>query len=147
MGNLYRAVDSAGDTIDFLLSPKRDLTAAKLFLRLALSGTSGIRPRVINLDGHPGICSCHCRAEAVGRSRTTLPMSTITLFKQRHRAGPSIYQEAHCGACGSGRQKDRVWEGGDPGQHGGGRKCVKDDGWLRSDASDPEGVDPLAAER
>jgi transposase-like protein len=94
---LYRAVDSAGDTIDFLLSPKRDLTAAKLFLRLALSGTSGIRPRVINLDGHPGICSCHCRAEAVGRSRTTLPMSTITLFKQRHRAGPSIYQEAHCG--------------------------------------------------
>ena len=38
---LYRAVDSAGDRIDFLLSPKRDLTAAKLFLRLALSGTSG----------------------------------------------------------------------------------------------------------
>ena len=51
--NLDRAVDSAGDTIDFLLSPKRDLTAAKLFLRLALSGTGGIRPRVINVDGHP----------------------------------------------------------------------------------------------
>ena len=50
---LYRAVDSAGDTIDFLLSPKRDLMAAKLFLRLALSGTSGVRPRVINVDGHP----------------------------------------------------------------------------------------------
>ena len=29
---LYRAVDSAGDTIDFMLSLKRDLTAAKLFL-------------------------------------------------------------------------------------------------------------------
>jgi len=50
---LYRAVDSAGDTIDFMLSPKRDLTAAKLFLRLALSGTGGIRPRVVNVDGHP----------------------------------------------------------------------------------------------
>ena len=50
---LYRAVDSVGDTIDFMLSPKRDLTAAKLFLRLALSGTGGIRPRVINVDGHP----------------------------------------------------------------------------------------------
>ncbi|PWU07398.1 MAG: IS6 family transposase [Terriglobia bacterium] len=49
---LYRAVDSAGATIDFLLSPHRDLTAAKLFLRLVLSGTS-IRPRVINVDGHP----------------------------------------------------------------------------------------------
>src|SRR5258708_37971231 len=36
-----------------LLSPQRDLTAAKLFLRLALSGTGGIPPRVINVGGHP----------------------------------------------------------------------------------------------
>ena len=50
---LYRAVDSAGETIDFMLSPKRDLTAAKLFLRLVLSGVRGRRPRVINVDGHP----------------------------------------------------------------------------------------------
>jgi transposase-like protein len=50
---LYRAVDSAGDTIDFMLSPKRDLTAAKLFLRLALSRVGRHRPRVINVDGHP----------------------------------------------------------------------------------------------
>jgi transposase, IS6 family len=50
---LYRAVDSTGETIDFVLSPKRDLIAAKLFLRLALSCPSGVRPRVINVDGHP----------------------------------------------------------------------------------------------
>jgi transposase-like protein len=49
---LYRAVDSAGETIEFMLSPKRDLLAAKLFLRLALSG-GGPTPRVINVDGHP----------------------------------------------------------------------------------------------
>jgi transposase, IS6 family len=49
---LYRAVDSAGETIEFMLSPKRDLIAAKLFLRLALSG-GGPSPRVINVDGHP----------------------------------------------------------------------------------------------
>jgi transposase-like protein len=42
-----------GNTIDFMLSPKRDLTAARLFLRLALSGTGRTRPRVINVDGHP----------------------------------------------------------------------------------------------
>jgi IS6 family transposase len=33
---LYRATDSAGNTIDFMLSPKRDPTAAKAFLQLAL---------------------------------------------------------------------------------------------------------------
>ena len=41
---LYRAVDSSGETIEFMLSPKRDLIAAKLFLRLALS-TGGPSPR------------------------------------------------------------------------------------------------------
>ncbi len=44
---LYRAVDSAGDTIDFLFSPYRDRIEAKSFLQLALSGR--IRPRVINV--------------------------------------------------------------------------------------------------
>jgi transposase-like protein len=53
---LYRAVDSAGETIEFMLSPKRDLIAATMFLRLALSG-EGPRPRVINVDGHPAYAS------------------------------------------------------------------------------------------
>jgi transposase, IS6 family len=34
---LYRAVDSNGDTIDFMLSSKRDLKAAKRFFKKALS--------------------------------------------------------------------------------------------------------------
>jgi transposase-like protein len=49
---LYRAVDSEGNTIDFMLSPYRDLTAAKHFLQLALWQAGQIRPRVINVDGH-----------------------------------------------------------------------------------------------
>ena len=53
---LYRAVDSAGETIKFMLSPKRDLIAAKLFLSLPLSG-GGPPPRVINVDGHPAYAS------------------------------------------------------------------------------------------
>jgi IS6 family transposase len=53
---LYRAIDSAGGTIDFLLSPNRDLIAAKGFLQLALSAGQ-IRPRVINVDGHPAYAS------------------------------------------------------------------------------------------
>lgn len=50
---LYRAIDSAGNTIDFLLSPKRDLIAAKGFIQLALWQVGQFRPRVINVDGHP----------------------------------------------------------------------------------------------
>ena len=47
----YRAVDSAGETIEFMLSPKPDLIA-KMFLRLALTA-SGPQPRVINVNGRP----------------------------------------------------------------------------------------------
>src|SRR5215467_4094510 len=50
---LYRAVDSAGNTIDFLLSPYRDLIAAKSFLQLAVAHEGRIQPRVINVGGHP----------------------------------------------------------------------------------------------
>jgi transposase-like protein len=49
---LYRAIDSTGDTIDFLLSPNRDAVAAKLFLQLALRNRGQVRPRVITVDGH-----------------------------------------------------------------------------------------------
>ena len=49
---LYRAVDSTGETIDFMLSPKRDVVAAKHFLQMALWRTGQVRPRVINIDGH-----------------------------------------------------------------------------------------------
>jgi len=45
-------VDSTGETIDFLLSPRRDAVAAKHFLQMAMWRVGGIRPRVINVDGH-----------------------------------------------------------------------------------------------
>ena len=47
---LYRAVDSTGQTIDFLLTDKRDTAAAKRFFRKALSSTGNPVPRVINVD-------------------------------------------------------------------------------------------------
>ena len=50
---LYRAIDSAGNTIDFLLSPYRDFVAARAFLQLAVAQAGRIQPRVINVDGHP----------------------------------------------------------------------------------------------
>jgi transposase-like protein len=50
---LYRAIDSAGATIDFLLSALRDAEAAKRLFRKALSRTSHPQPRVINTDLAP----------------------------------------------------------------------------------------------
>jgi transposase, IS6 family len=44
---LYRAVDSRGATIDFLLSAKRDAAAAKRFLAKSLGGENHPAPRVI----------------------------------------------------------------------------------------------------
>src|SRR5262249_11474175 len=58
---LYRAVDSTGETIDFLLSPKRDAVAAKHFLQMAMwragrdPTASDQRRRARCLSaGHPG---------------------------------------------------------------------------------------------
>ena len=47
---LYRAIDSAGATIDFLLSPLRAADTAKALLAKALADPSHPQPRVINTD-------------------------------------------------------------------------------------------------
>jgi len=49
----YRAVDSNGDTIDFMLSSKRDRKAAKRFLKKILSSNHNQIPRVIIVDKNP----------------------------------------------------------------------------------------------
>ena len=49
---LYRAVDSSGATLDFLLSAKQDAAAAKRFLTKALGRANHPAPRVINTDKH-----------------------------------------------------------------------------------------------
>ena len=47
---LYRAVDSSGQTLDFMLSAKRDANAAKRFLKKVLKAHHTQMPRVINVD-------------------------------------------------------------------------------------------------
>ena len=47
---LYRAVDSDGNTLDFLLTAKRDAEAAKRFFRKALNAVHAQEPRIINVD-------------------------------------------------------------------------------------------------
>ena len=47
---LYRAVDSEGNTLDFLLTAKRDAQAAIRFFRKAMKAVHTQEPRVINVD-------------------------------------------------------------------------------------------------
>jgi transposase-like protein len=47
---LYRAVDKQGRTIDFLLSERRDVAAAKRFFRNAIKNNG--TPRVVTLDAY-----------------------------------------------------------------------------------------------
>src|SRR5262249_23766589 len=76
------------ETIEFMLSPKRDLMAATLFLRLALSG-GGLPPRVINVDGHPAYASAVAELKQTGelgrhrRCRTAPYLNNI--IEQDHR--------------------------------------------------------------
>jgi transposase-like protein len=50
---LYRAVDSAGQTLDFLLNETRSTRAAKRFFRKVLSRPHVTAPRMINVDKNP----------------------------------------------------------------------------------------------
>ena len=47
---LYRAVDKQGRTVDFLLTAKRDVAAAKRFFQKAMNGNG--TPRIITLDAY-----------------------------------------------------------------------------------------------
>lgn len=47
---LYRAVDSEGNTLDFLLTAKRDAQAALRFRGRALNAVHTLETRVINID-------------------------------------------------------------------------------------------------
>ena len=71
-----------------MLSPKRDLIAAKLFLRLALSAGAP-HPRVINVDGHPAyataIADLKQTAELSRRCRCRTAPYLNNIIEQDHR--------------------------------------------------------------
>jgi transposase-like protein len=48
---LYRAVGRAGNTVEFRLSPRRDVAAAKASFRKAIKG-QGSKPRTVTLNGY-----------------------------------------------------------------------------------------------
>ena len=61
---LYRAVDSDGNTLDFLLTARRDAPAAVWFFRKTLQAPHTQEPRVINVDKNAAITQSSRRAES-----------------------------------------------------------------------------------
>jgi hypothetical protein len=72
---LYRAVDSAGETIDFMLSPKARSNGGEAFPAARLVGRQ------------------HPRTEGVRRTGAPLSMPNLAVSQQHHRAGPPLHQE------------------------------------------------------
>src|SRR5262249_1772425 len=86
---LYRAVDSTGQTIDFMLSAKRDRKAAKRFFRKMLKAASHSSPRMINVDKNPAYPPAveQLKEEGTHPNRTQLRQSKYlnNLIEQDHR--------------------------------------------------------------
>lgn len=69
---LYRAVDSAGNTLEFLLSPTRDAEAAKQFFQKTLQAAHTVIPRVITVDKN----AAYPKALSEMKAEGILPLSS-----------------------------------------------------------------------
>ena len=87
---LYRAIDSTGATIDFLLSALRDAAAAQRLFRQALSDPLHPQPRVINTDKARLYCSAIAAVKKEGTLRRRChhrPVQYLNnILEQDHRA-------------------------------------------------------------
>jgi len=89
---LYRAIDSNGATIDFLLSALRDAAMAKRLFRQALSDPSHPQPRVINTDQAPLYGSAIPGVKEEGTLRRRCRASAGPILEQHPGAGLSSDQ-------------------------------------------------------
>lgn len=86
---LYGAVDRAGKTVDFRLSAKRDLAAAKAFFAKAIK-SQGLAPKTIALDGYTASHRAvrEMKTDQLLPENTTLRSSKYlnNLIEQDHRS-------------------------------------------------------------
>ena len=86
---LYRAVDSLGQTIDFLLSARRDAGAAMRFFRKALAQPHTVNPRTITVDKSPAYPKAAAKTKRSGHLWRFSPLRQCkylnNIIEQDHR--------------------------------------------------------------
>ena len=88
---LYRAVDSRGQTIDFLLSAKRDAEAAKRFFRKAFGRPHTVDPRTITVDKNPAYPKAVTEMKAGRRALAVLPTAAMQVPQQHRGTRPPAH--------------------------------------------------------
>jgi len=97
---LYRAVDSAGNTIEFMLSAKRDISAAKRFFKKMMRADHRRLPFTISTDKH----ASYPEAFAASVKEKVLPFDCKlrrvkylnNVIEQDHRAIRRRWRAAQC---------------------------------------------------
>lgn len=115
---LYRAVDSTGQTVDFLLTARRDAEAAKRFFRKVFSAEGNPVPRVLNVDGNPAY-----------------PGSGSGIESRRNGAAPCSFPAPSREEAGPTGERIRLIS-----------ECVADTTGHRNYAHDQQGASTLAAQ-
>ena len=86
---LYRAVDSAGNTLEFMLSPFRHAGAAECFFRKALGQAHTVLPRVMNVDKNAAYPPAFAALQADGTLAAECELRPVkylnNLVEQDHR--------------------------------------------------------------
>ena len=83
---LYHALDSAGNTLDFLLNATRSRQAAKRFFRKVLGAKQIMSSRAINVDKNPTYIVCCAEtltaiANKMAIIMLAIPTSTAKMVK------------------------------------------------------------------
>lgn len=109
---LYRAVDSQGNTLEFLLSTTRDAQAANRFFAKALSASHTITPRVITVDKNAAYpkalkemqaaedLSASCELRQIFTLFTNCLLEQAILFREKHARAPRLPRAPRLGESG-----------------------------------------------
>ena len=80
---LYRGIDKSGQTLDWMLSKRRNKCAAKKFFKKVLNNRHVKTPYVINVDKHASFVPAHADLQKSGHLRKTSKLRRVKYLNNR----------------------------------------------------------------